>query len=75
MFHLLAEALPFMESDEKKVLEIIKAQKCFFTSHLIKWVPDFLKAVTEHAETDFFKGVALLCQGCLKKTEEVLNNL
>jgi TorA maturation chaperone TorD len=40
--------------------------------HLLKWAPDCLQRVIEHANTDYYRGVAYLTLGCLSETVKVL---
>ncbi len=45
----------------------LAAHQSFLTDHLLVWGPDCLRAVTEHARTDFYRGVGQLGTGLLEQ--------
>jgi len=55
----------FEEQDEEKFEGLLEAQTQFLSEHLLKWGPYWCNLVSEHAQTDFYKGLALLTRGAL----------
>jgi TorA maturation chaperone TorD len=53
-------------------VEILKDQKAFLDEHLLKWVPDWTRDVMNSAETDFYKGMALLLDAFLNLDCEII---
>jgi putative dimethyl sulfoxide reductase chaperone len=70
--HLASRALQSLEEDQQIFDEILQAQKGFLSEHLLRWGPVWAKLVKEHAETDFYRGIAHLTHGALLATAEVL---
>ena len=69
MVHLFTLILGFADAgDESKFNEVIKVQHTFFSEHIITWAPEFLNEIIDHAETDYYRGAAMLCTGCLEVT-------
>ena len=60
------------ENDEIEFEKILQAQRQFISEHPLKWVPDWCKLVKEHAETEFYLGLALLTHGALLVIAEQL---
>ena len=64
------------ESSEKDDLEKVKAlldeQKKFNKKHIINWVYSFTSDVAKFADRDFYKGVAKITNGFIKKETEFL---
>lgn len=46
-------------------LELSKEQLLFLQEHVMKWSDSFTDLVFEHADTDYYKGLALLTKGYL----------
>lgn len=70
--HLASRALNIMESDSKSFEELLQAQKEFLSEHLLRWGPAWAKLVKQHAETDFYRGLAHLTHGALLAAAEML---
>jgi TorA maturation chaperone TorD len=67
MYALSEKTVQAMEkADYKKVTGLIIDQKDFLENHLLKWAPVFATKVCEHAESDFYRGVATMLSGFLK---------
>lgn len=45
-----------------------KAERDFLQDHLLAWAPNCLALVEEHAETDYYRGAALLALGSLAES-------
>lgn len=54
---------------------VLKDQKAFLEQHLLKWVPAFAADVRLGAETDFYKGVAMVLEGFVELDHAVLAEL
>ena len=64
--HLAARAAT--ESDMTQVAKCFDAQRDFLQDHLLAWVPACLALVEKHAETDYYRGAALLALGSLAES-------
>ena len=58
--------------DEEKAVAILKEQKEFVKKHLTNWVFSFTADVVKYSESDFYKGVAKITNGFIKKEAEYL---
>ena len=66
MAHLCTLGLEAIHKGELEALEThLGVQRDFLEEHLLLWAPDFLNRVIEHAQTDYYRGVAYLALGCL----------
>jgi len=64
--HLASLALQAMESDDQQTFgQTLQAQRDFLQEHLLRWGPAWAKLVVQHAETDFYRGLAHLTHGAL----------
>jgi len=45
-------------AEEKEI--ILEHERRFLTEHLLRWVPKFCKQMLDAAQTDFFRGIALV---------------
>jgi TorA maturation chaperone TorD len=73
MVHLCSLGLAAIENGQPEMFqETLQAQREFMAEHLLKWAPDCLQRVIEHANTDYYRGVAYLTLGCLSETVKVL---
>jgi len=71
--HLATLALQALEADDQARLdELIQAQRDFLSEHPLGWAPTWAKRVKEHAETDFYRGMAYLSHGALLAAAAVL---
>jgi putative dimethyl sulfoxide reductase chaperone len=65
--HLAGLGLQAVESgDEDKVQEIVAAQRDFLSQHLLRWASKWNELVQQHAQLDFYKGIALLVHGAVR---------
>jgi len=64
--HLAKLALQALEEqNEEEFNRLIKAQEKFLAEHLLRWGPYWCTLVVKNANTEFYKGLALLTQGAL----------
>ena len=66
-FERMAEALEAGEA--ARAAELADLQRSFFTYHQANWLPALCDAVEEHAQTAFYRGVALVTRGYLAAEE------
>lgn len=62
-----AMAAALAEGDGQRAREVALLQRSFFTYHLENWVPLLCDAVDEHAQTDFYRAVALMARGYIEE--------
>src|SRR5690606_41316242 len=43
--------------------EAMDAQRAFLKEHVLRWVPTWATHVAQHAQTDFYRGCALMTRG------------
>ncbi|MHB8777163.1 MAG: TorD/DmsD family molecular chaperone [Anaerolineales bacterium] len=60
------------EKDETKFETCLQAQRQFLSEHPLKWIQLWSRLVQEHAETDFYRGLAHLSHGALLAAAEHL---
>jgi TorA maturation chaperone TorD len=71
--HLASLALQAIENgDQKLVEESLQAQRDFLTEHLLRWGPAWTKLMKQHADTDFYRGIAHLTHGSMLAVAEAL---
>lgn len=76
MFRLNELALEVMErGDSNELLQLLEDQKLFLEEHLLKWVPLLAEKVVEHANTDYYRGMAKILKGFLTLDLIALNEL
>ncbi len=65
----LRESKAWKDNDSDGLRRYISQEKAFVVNHILQWVPRYLDAMAEDAQTGFYKGVALLTKGflCLEK--------
>ncbi len=69
--HLTSRALDAL--DEPSAFdELLQAQRDFLSEHLLRWGLTWSKLVGQHAQTDFYRGVARLTRGALWAAAELL---
>ena len=56
---------PAAAGDTAQLTTCFEAQKDFLQDHLLAWAPSCLKLVEKHAETDYYRGAALVALGSL----------
>ena len=72
--HLAQRGLQAIEQNDPAVFEdAIAAQRGFLTEHLLKWTPIWCSLVLEHAQTEFYRGVALLVRGVLTELADMFD--
>lgn len=71
--HLARQALAAIEQQDSAGYErIVAGQRAFLAEHPLKWVRAWCELVTQHAHTDFFRGIALFTQGSLLQIKQTL---
>ncbi len=71
--HLAKRALDAIDQkDEQDLEKLLQAQRDFLTEHLLCWAPAWAKLVKEHAETDFYRGLAYFTHGALLAAADLL---
>lgn len=76
MMHLFVESLAlYGAGEEEALMKVREVQREFYTKHIMAWVPDCLQQVTREAQSDYYKGAAELCLGCLELTGNVLDEI
>lgn len=71
--HLASQAMSALEAGQEEQLDtLLTAQHDFLTEHLFKWENTWYALVLEHAQTDFFRGVARLVHGALAYTASLM---
>ena len=64
--HLAKLGLAALEAnDTKRFDELLQAQKQFLTEHPLQWAIQWTQLVEKNAQTEFYRGVALLARGSL----------
>ena len=56
------------KDDATQLTRCFEAQKDFLRDHLLSWAPACLALVEKHAETDYYRGAALLALGSLAES-------
>lgn len=76
MFRLNELALEAMgRGDSNETLQLLKDQRLFLEEHLLKWAPQFVEKVLEHADTDYYRGMAKILEGFLTLDNVALDEL
>ena len=71
--HLASLAIQAIDQNDQKYFnEILQAQRDFLFEHLLRWGPAWARLVKQHAETDFYRGLAHLTHGALLTAAETL---
>lgn len=71
--HLCRLSLAALEQEQPDILAtILTEMRAFVDEHLLRWAPEFLLAVIDNAQTDFYRGSAHLALGCLSHTHGIL---
>lgn len=70
--HLASGALQAIDEDAKVFEYLLRAQRDFLAEHLLRWGPAWAKLVKQHADTDFYRGIAHLTHGALLAAAELL---
>ncbi|MEH7251605.1 molecular chaperone TorD family protein [Neobacillus niacini] len=79
LYHLNRLGIESAESKSETAIQeivyLLKEQKQFINEHLGKFAPELANLVQEHAETDFYRGMATLLQHYLTIDSKVLTEL
>lgn len=59
-------------TDKQKYIEYLTAQRDFLHENLLRWGPSWAKLVKQHAQTDFYRGMAYLVHGTLLAIADML---
>jgi putative dimethyl sulfoxide reductase chaperone len=71
--HLASLTLQAIDLDDQDTFnKTLQAQRDFLSEHLLRWGPAWAKLVKQHAETDFYRGLAHLTIGALLAAAELL---
>lgn len=71
--HLAGLGLQALQNEEEREFNgNLEAQHQFLKEHPLKWAPLWCEMVEEHAQTDFYKGLARLTVGALKALDSIL---
>ena len=62
----------FEAEDYENAKALLKEQKTFVKKHLINWVYSFTSDIVKFSELDFYKGIARITNGFLKKETQLL---
>lgn len=66
---LTGQALNALQIGDTDAVETaISGLRSFFSEHILHWVPGLTANILEHAETPYYRGLALLTRGCLAHT-------
>jgi len=72
--HLSEQSLAALEAGDDDALEaLVEAQRSFLQSHLLRWGWKWAELAIGYAETDFYRGLALLVEGSLRELSQVYN--
>jgi TorA maturation chaperone TorD len=72
--HLAGMAVDALQQGNRTVFEgLVEAEQGFLSEHPLKWVPMWCELVNSHAETDFYRGIALVARGALLELAAILN--
>jgi TorA maturation chaperone TorD len=65
-----------VKSDNLEASDVlIQDMKHFLEGHLNKWLPDFVKSVKKHAETEFYAGIADVTERTVLELTDYLSKL
>lgn len=73
MLHLCGLGVQAAQAQDNVALDTaLAAQRDFLSQHLLQWAPECLTRVTEHAHSDYYRGVAHLALGTLARAAVLL---
>ncbi|MFW5771884.1 MAG: TorD/DmsD family molecular chaperone [Phototrophicaceae bacterium] len=73
LVHLCGLGIAALEQNSAESLDyVLNNMRAFFTEHLNAWSPRFLGDVVQSAQTDYYRGAALLASGSLAETAAIL---
>ncbi|MCB9420034.1 MAG: molecular chaperone TorD family protein [Ardenticatenaceae bacterium] len=71
--HLAQLGLTALETGNDLQLEqALMAQRGFLSKHLLLWAPLWCEQMLEYAQTDFYRGLALVIRGALRELSHIL---
>ena len=62
------------ENDQSKFNQLLDGQRGFMSEHLKRWGPAWCSQVENHAQTDFYRGIAQLTRGVLQEAAKILGD-
>jgi TorA maturation chaperone TorD len=72
--HLASLSLEALKKDDEDTFEkTMIAQHDFLKEHLLQWGPTWCDLVYQNAQTDFYKGTALLLKGALMELKAIFD--
>jgi putative dimethyl sulfoxide reductase chaperone len=73
MSYLCNKTLDSLQAQDRTAAhESLEWQKRFFDEHLVVWIPRFCKDLVQFAQSDFYKGLALLTAELLEMERETI---
>lgn len=70
--HLSEQAVAALEDgDDEQLIELVAAQREFLADHLLRWGWKWAELAADYAQTDFYRGLALLVHGGLLELARV----
>lgn len=73
LVHLSGLGIAALEQNSTEGMDyVLEGMRRFLADHVMVWSPAFLADVIEHAQTDYYRGAALLARGTLAETAAVL---
>jgi TorA maturation chaperone TorD len=72
--YLCSAGLNALEHNEDEQLQLIEGEiQAFLNDHILQWADAFLDNMQQHAETDYYRGIAHLTRGTLAQTARVFS--
>ena len=72
--HLASQGLEALKKNDDDTLEkLLQAQHDFLKEHLLQWGPAWCDLVYKNAQTDFYKGLALILQGGFTELKDIFD--
>jgi len=70
--HLAQFGLQALAQDDAEAVSLLLSdQAAFLSEHLLAWAPKWCELVEQHANTDFYRGIALLVRGTLHEVATI----
>ena len=61
-----------LKEDQEKINSLVAEQGQFLKKHITNWIYSFTGDIVKFANTDFYKGIAKITNGFIKKEAELL---
>ncbi len=71
MYYLITKQAGASETEDVQSFQ--QKQYSFLTTHLARWLPEFAKNIQINAQTDFYRKLAQLTEGFLRKDMEIFS--